>query len=74
MELSEDIERRLVGIFAIVGHMEEEWSEEPKNLEVPAESPPPGWTPLPNHDQTITNHLKLGVMIPGATTSTLRGH
>jgi len=34
MELSEDIERRLVEIFAIVEHMEEEWSEEPENLEV----------------------------------------
>lgn len=34
MDLSEDIERRLVEIFAIVKHMEEEWSEEPENLEV----------------------------------------
>jgi hypothetical protein len=34
MDLSEDIERRLVEIFAIVEHMEEEWSEEPENLEV----------------------------------------
>jgi len=34
MDLSEDIERRLVEIFAIVEHMEEEGSEEPENLEV----------------------------------------
>lgn len=34
MELSEDIERRLVEIFAIVEHIEAEWSEEADHLEM----------------------------------------
>jgi len=91
MDLSEDIERRLVEIFAIVEHMEEEWSEEPENLEVHPKiaaaraDSVTAWAavaPRASTESTLAETIAkraqinytLGVMIAGATTSTLRCH